>query len=154
MSDDKVRLYHISFHSERNKRSTFTLLLTSCGGFRRSRTLQFRRFTEEHLNIITNTRLVRANDKNNSKANIILFVLFKDLLSGSKYGDTRAEKIIILITFYTYILSVINVCLYCIQLPIVRITTLLNRVVFKVLCYKSEGRWFDPRWCQWIFPLT
>jgi len=20
-----------------------------------------------------------------------------------------------------------------------------------VLCYKSEGRWFDPRWCQWIF---
>ena len=23
--------------------------------------------------------------------------------------------------------------------------------VVKVLCYKSEGRWFDPRWCQWIF---
>ena len=23
--------------------------------------------------------------------------------------------------------------------------------VFKVLCYKSEGRWFDPSWCQWIF---
>jgi len=21
----------------------------------------------------------------------------------------------------------------------------------KVLCYKSEGRWFDPRLCQWIF---
>jgi len=20
-----------------------------------------------------------------------------------------------------------------------------------MLCYKSEGRWFDPRWCQWIF---
>ena len=20
----------------------------------------------------------------------------------------------------------------------------------KVLCYKSEGRWFDPSWCQWI----
>jgi hypothetical protein len=26
--------------------------------------------------------------------------------------------------------------------------------VVKVLCYKSEGRWFDPRWCHWIFPLT
>ena len=25
----------------------------------------------------------------------------------------------------------------------------LNTVV-KVLCYKSEGRWFDPRWCQWF----
>ena len=23
--------------------------------------------------------------------------------------------------------------------------------VVKVLCYKSEGSWFDPRWCQWIF---
>jgi len=22
--------------------------------------------------------------------------------------------------------------------------------VVKVLCYKSEGRWFDPIWCQWI----
>ena len=24
-------------------------------------------------------------------------------------------------------------------------------IVVKVLCYKSEGRWFDPSWCQWIF---
>ena len=23
--------------------------------------------------------------------------------------------------------------------------------VVMVLCYKSEGRWFDPSWCQWIF---
>ena len=23
--------------------------------------------------------------------------------------------------------------------------------VDKVLCHKSEGRWFDPSWCQWIF---
>ena len=22
--------------------------------------------------------------------------------------------------------------------------------VVKVLCHKSEGRWFDPSWCQWI----
>jgi hypothetical protein len=26
--------------------------------------------------------------------------------------------------------------------------------VVKVLCYKSEGRWFDPSWCHWNFPLT
>jgi len=25
--------------------------------------------------------------------------------------------------------------------------------VVKVLCYKSEGRWLDPSWCQWIFHL-
>jgi hypothetical protein len=23
--------------------------------------------------------------------------------------------------------------------------------VVKVLCYKSEGRWFDSRWCHWNF---
>ena len=26
--------------------------------------------------------------------------------------------------------------------------------VVKVLCYKLEGHWFDPSWCQWIFSLT
>ena len=26
--------------------------------------------------------------------------------------------------------------------------------VVKVLCYKSEGRWFDFRWCHWNFSLT
>ena len=25
--------------------------------------------------------------------------------------------------------------------------------VVKVLCYKSEGRWFDSRWCHWKFSL-
>jgi len=30
---------------------------------------------------------------------------------------------------------------------------LLDRgsTMVKVLCYKSEGRWFDPSWCHWIF---
>jgi len=26
-----------------------------------------------------------------------------------------------------------------------------GNTVVKVLCYKSEGRWFDPSWCQWMF---
>jgi hypothetical protein len=26
--------------------------------------------------------------------------------------------------------------------------------VVKVLCYKSEGSWFDSRWCHWNFSLT
>ena len=26
--------------------------------------------------------------------------------------------------------------------------------VVKMLCYKSEGRWFDPSWCYWNFSLT
>ena len=24
----------------------------------------------------------------------------------------------------------------------------------KMLCYKSDGRWFDPSWCHWNFSLT
>ena len=23
-----------------------------------------------------------------------------------------------------------------------------------VMCYKSEGHWFNPRWCHWNFSLT
>jgi hypothetical protein len=30
----------------------------------------------------------------------------------------------------------------------------LGSAVIKVLRYKSEGRWFDPRWCHWNFSLT
>ena len=26
--------------------------------------------------------------------------------------------------------------------------------VVKVLYYKSEGHWFDSRWCHWNFSLT
>ena len=29
----------------------------------------------------------------------------------------------------------------------------LGGTVVKVLCYKSEGRWFDPRCCHWNFSL-
>jgi len=29
-----------------------------------------------------------------------------------------------------------------------------DSTVVKVLCYKSEGRWFDPIWCHWNFSLT
>jgi hypothetical protein len=27
----------------------------------------------------------------------------------------------------------------------------LGGTLVKVLCYKSEDRWFDPSWCHWIF---
>ena len=29
-----------------------------------------------------------------------------------------------------------------------------SSTVVKVLYYKSEGRWFDSRWCHWNFSLT
>ena len=33
----------------------------------------------------------------------------------------------------------------------ISVHTFHNGTVVTVLCYKSEGRWFDPSWCQWIF---
>jgi hypothetical protein len=32
--------------------------------------------------------------------------------------------------------------------------SLRGGTVIKVRCYKSEGRWFDSRWCRWNFSLT
>jgi len=29
-----------------------------------------------------------------------------------------------------------------------------DSTVVKALRYKSEGRWFDCRWCNWDFSLT
>ena len=31
---------------------------------------------------------------------------------------------------------------------------IISHTHLKVLCYKSERRWFDPSWCQWDFSLT
>ena len=41
-------------------------------------------------------------------------------------------------------------------LPLLLILQLQHHggTVVKVLCYKSEGRWFNPSWCQWNFSLT
>ena len=34
------------------------------------------------------------------------------------------------------------------------IGTYRGGTVVKALCYKSESRWFDSRWCHWNFSLT
>jgi len=35
--------------------------------------------------------------------------------------------------------------------PMTGIRSERGSTVVKVLCYKSEGLWFDTSWCQWIF---
>ena len=40
-----------------------------------------------------------------------------------------------------------NFCIHTLYLP----TGDVGGTVVKVLYYKSEGRWFDPSWSQWIF---
>jgi hypothetical protein len=27
-------------------------------------------------------------------------------------------------------------------------------IIIIILCYESEGRWFDSRWCHWNFSLA
>ena len=29
-----------------------------------------------------------------------------------------------------------------------------DSTVVKALCYKSESRWYESRWCHWNFSLT
>ena len=38
--------------------------------------------------------------------------------------------------------------------PVDKLLDAPRNTVVKVLCYKSEGRWFDPSWCHWHFSLT
>jgi len=62
------------------------------------------------------------------------------------------------ILFFSFVLQFLSYCIgdpFCITnhnycLYGVRCGDRGSTVV-KVLCYKSEGRWFDPSWCQWIF---
>jgi len=46
-----------------------------------------------------------------------------------------------------YIYIYICVCV-CVRVYVYRYFAVYN---ITMLCYKSEGCWFDPSWCQWIF---
>jgi len=59
-----------------------------------------------------NMRLVRANDRNNTRVTIILVVFYKEENMEVTYSKNKYNIL-------TYFLSVINVCRYCIQLLIV-----------------------------------
>ena len=43
-----------------------------------------------------------------------------------------------------YVCVCMCVCVVCVD-----ITGDRDNTTVKVLCYKPEGRWFDPSWCQW-----
>ena len=47
----------------------------------------------------------------------------------------------------------VNNCIIIIIIIIIIIGDGVDTMV-KMLCYKSEGRWFDPSWCHWKFSLT
>ena len=47
---------------------------------------------------------------------------------------------------------------FCLEFTLMMYIAILigdrGSTVVKVLCYKSEGRWFDPSWCYWNSSLT
>jgi len=57
-----------------------------------------------------------------------------------------------LLTRYNLPAVLFNICMKYNKLPISLGDC--GSTVVNVLCYKSEGRWFDPRWCHWNFSLT
>ena len=61
-----------------------------------------------------------------------------------------------LLHFYGFHLNLPLVCVcvcVCVRVRVC-IYGAHGSTVVKVLCYKSEGRWFDPSWCHWNFSLT
>ena len=59
-----------------------------------------------------------------------------------------------------YICKAVN-HIMLLQFPVIPLTLCIynspgdrGSSVVKVLCYKSEGRWFDPSWSHWNFSLT
>ena len=56
--------------------------------------------------------------------------------------------------FYPYMVSQIQkACVFCLEIRLLY-DTVGTAVAQWLRCYKSEGRWFDSRWCHWNFSLT
>jgi len=47
-----------------------------------------------------------------------------------------------------------EICTDLIRLSVQWIVNCILLYTVHMLCYKSEGRWFDSRWCHWNFSLT
>ena len=62
----------------------------------------------------------------------------------------RSEGVDLCDAFYTMVPMVVGNCELVLCLYLEELGDRGSTVV-KVLCYKSEGRWFDPSWCHWIF---
>ena len=87
-------------------------------------------------------------------------------LLNVKLGGIYIFYILLTVHFSIYILAINQLdaqnlfcskfisCLYMFRAPRAHRQPLVGdrgSTVIKVLCYKSEGRWFDPSWCRWIF---
>ena len=72
------------------------------------------------------------------------------LWSETCWSTFKYFIILIVSTYYILCISWIVKCLMYLYSSHVT----FGGTVVKALCYKSEGRWFDPSWCHWNFSLT
>ena len=72
--------------------------------------------------------------------------------SGCQYFVTSGVCHYLFISFHPYS----HIVILGLLIKIITGSKTGDRVgmVVKVLCYKSEGRWFDSRWCHWNFSVT
>ena len=88
--------------------------------------------------------------------------MFKNLLmceSARKDKETQNSDNL----FFTFLSfdSIVSIFLPFLPLPlhffyhhVFSIHLFQKNKLYFLLCYKSEGRWFDPSWCHWIFSMT
>jgi len=72
------------------------------------------------------------------------YFTYEDLHRRKTTLDTKITMVtLVMVTRFSMVLVLLVLLLPCVGDR--------GSTVVKVLCYKSEGRWFDPSWCQWIF---
>jgi len=96
-----------------------------------------------------------------------MFRIFHKAIIRHKYANTRQKN-----SYLSYIFVLVPNDGFVNKLKHVQVFTVTNKqmsvlyyiinivclgdhsgTVVKVLCYKSEGRWFDLSWCHWNFLL-
>jgi len=72
-----------------------------------------------------------------------------------RIGRSKKDMVVFLFNSVIYVSLLLYLCILIVSLGYV-LLWLGDRgdTVVKVLCYKSECRWFDFRWCHWNFSLT
>jgi hypothetical protein len=85
---------------------------------------------------------------------IIFFAILR--LSNYTLDLLESQYIHVVLVIKTYLLFLLILLLLLLLLLILLPPPLIGdrgSTVVKVLRYKSEGRWFDPRWCHRIFDI-
>jgi hypothetical protein len=66
--------------------------------------------------------------------------------------------VFIILTALPVMLTAVSIILTALPVMLTAVSIILTALpvvsVVTVLRYKSEGRWFDSRWCHCNFPLT